>query len=126
MNKYTWKQEYNELEIIFELSDSFTKELMKYTINNNIFTLIYNDKVILSSKFTHSIIKETFYWYYNADKIVFAAEKKIPGWWDSLFVGSEKIDREKLATEKVVDVSLLSIEERKVLSEMLYNQSKRQ
>ncbi|RVD91217.1 nuclear movement protein [Tubulinosema ratisbonensis] len=126
MENYKWNQEYNEIEIIFDIKEDLNTKLMKYTLNNNIFTLFYNDKVIITSKFNQLIIKDTFYWYTGDNKIVFVGEKKIPGWWDSLFIGGEKIDREKLANEKTVDVGLLGEEERKVLSEMLYNQSKKQ
>ncbi|KCZ81585.1 hypothetical protein H312_01040 [Anncaliia algerae PRA339] len=123
MIKLEWKQEFNELEFTITFEENFNQKYLQHEINNNTFKLIYRGIVFLNEAFSLSVKKETLYWEIKNNSIIYNIEKKKAEWWDSLFINGEKVDKEKLASEKIVDLSLLGAEERKILSEMIYKQS---
>lgn len=121
--KYSWTQEFTEIEVIFTVGGLVDKALVMFVSQRDSLKVMYGDAVLVEGSLAEPVNAEETYWYVADNKLRFVLTKSKGSWWECVFKGHAKIDVSKIAESRTVsDLSTLDPEERKVVQEMMYNQ----
>ncbi|ADM10983.1 nuclear movement protein [Encephalitozoon intestinalis ATCC 50506] len=123
--KYTWDQELNEINIRLPMPKDTDNSLIKIDVVGRKVLVKIQDEVMIDGEFLHEVDVSSLWWVVEGDMVDVNITKKRNEWWDSLLVGSETIDVQRLAEDKHADISMLDPEAREVVEKMMHNTSKK-
>ncbi|AEI69236.1 nuclear distribution C-like protein [Encephalitozoon hellem ATCC 50504] len=123
--KYTWDQELNEINIRFPMVEGVDSSSVKISVVGRKVLMKIQEDVIMDGEFLHEVDSSSLWWVVDGDTVDINITKKRNEWWDSLLVGSETVDVQKLAEDKHADISMLDPEAREVVEKMMHNTGKK-
>ncbi|AFN82455.1 nuclear movement protein [Encephalitozoon romaleae SJ-2008] len=123
--KYTWDQELNEINIRFPMAEGADSNSVKISVVGKKVLMKMQEEVIMDGEFLHEVDSSSLWWVIDGDSVDINITKKRNEWWDSLLVGSESVDVQKLAEDKHADISMLDPEAREVVEKMMHNTNKK-
>lgn len=123
--EYAWDQELNEINIRFQLPKDADSSCVKIKVVGRRIVVKRQDKTIIDGELLHEVDADSLWWVVDGDMVDVNVTKKRNEWWDSLLVGSESVDVQKLAENKHADISMLDPEAREVVEKMMHNTGKK-
>uniref|UniRef100_UPI0000ECF3DB NUCLEAR MOVEMENT PROTEIN n=1 Tax=Encephalitozoon cuniculi (strain GB-M1) TaxID=284813 RepID=UPI0000ECF3DB len=121
--KYTWDQELNEINIQFPVTGDADSSAIKIRMVGKKICVKNQGEIVIDGELLHEVDVSSLWWVINGDVVDVNVTKKRNEWWDSLLVGSESVDVQKLAENKHADMSMLDAEAREVVEKMMHNTS---
>lgn len=122
---YTWEQEFNEITVIISLPSKPLKSDLNIELDHKILTVLYKNEIILEKEFINDVSDELI-WYFEENKLYITVTKIKNEWWDSCFIGDEKIDVVKLAQDVPVGLDKMDDEARQCVEKMIFEQKNNQ
>lgn len=120
--EYTWDQEIDEVHIQFPLAKSMTSSDVTAKIVGRHIVMKRGSEVVIDGELPYDVNVSSFWWVVNGDVVDAYVSKRRNEWWESILVGSEAVDVQKLAEDKHTDISMLDPEAREVVEKMMYQQ----
>ncbi|ELQ76303.1 Nuclear distribution protein NUDC [Trachipleistophora hominis] len=121
---FKWDQEYDEVQVMVPYSEDITKDDVKVELTRTTFKLCLKGVVVLSGELSNPIKSDSkdILFYIDDGQVVVTLEKESRKWWDSFFLGGEKVDINDVASKKQTKFEDLDPEAQSLVEKMMHQQ----